>query len=578
MSSSDDVGELFRRLYTGGGGGGGGCQVCWASIDPRNHRVIDYDTPTTLLLEDAFLRGVATSIPLQLGSAHFTVELDYEDIRQFRQKNNTGGARRVIRVAPPNRAPAMHPGLISHVYRIADAVDHTVLQLMESEATTCIGNGNGSRFIPSHRPGSGATQPQPPSDGELAPLLAVYDSILEAMWSPPIRARYGFTFNDDVFTSSLRYGHPIPPYYANVVGSHQSIWQRKLLSILGLRNLLKYGLEIFYEMRASLFSGDLDAYERKKGPHKMKFFTGNVVDLDCTILRAHEREVLDSLNANQRMNNLPEFTSGADIARTEAGKAIVANLAATMIDAFVQRFKIPEEMWRQRCLLLNPHNASPTKGGGSHDSRPAVINGDITVARDHKDRGKSAVWVYENVGLHTFHVNVPNMDDVYGALLQAPYHLAKAWCVAHAELAQQQQNPQANNSQGCPIMTFFDDALSDSCFNAKWRQIELFLADRATVGTIPKILDDLQASRQDIFTPKFFEEDDASGSKELAAMIQLVEQAGLQGREAINSNRSRVVAIGSASAAAASPSALRSITRDDVIAWHTARNRYSYDL
>ena len=195
--------------------------------------------------------------------------------------------------------------------------------------------------------------------------------------------------------------------------------------------------------------------------------------------------------------------------------------AKTMIDGFTERFKLTRDQIRKRRIDLKPDNTT------------------FPVATTNDDRGKCPIWIYRNAGVLTFHANVPTMSDVYGALLLAPYHLAKGFILVH----RQSKTPDELSKN---LDAFFEDAVSDSCFNAKWKSIEMFVAAREESGLIKDVLNRLQQEHQAKFLAIG---DDDDGAKELALMQQLAR--GSTGIDARTKKR-------------------RPITAQDVKVWHAA--------
>jgi hypothetical protein len=77
-------------------------------------------------------------------------------------------------------------------------------------------------------------------------------------------------------------------YWANV-GGRQSIFQRKVLSVLGLRNLSAgNGQVVFAQLRNRLFWGQKKQYPQGEGLNLMEDLTGNTVDLDTCVLRCNK--------------------------------------------------------------------------------------------------------------------------------------------------------------------------------------------------------------------------------------------------------------------------------------------------
>jgi hypothetical protein len=471
---------------------GGGEVVKWSSVDPRTNQVVDYDVISQVTLEQAYQKNEPEVI-LTLGGNRFVVKL-----ASMQQMNSTGGSRKVVRKS--NKPLDVHLSSVSLLPAVKNAALASIAQA--SAAVAALEQDEGSR----------KAKIDARSFGDPAPVVTVFDAILSAFTQQPFQDKYGF-HETDANLLRIQFGNPVPAYFANANGG-QSIWHRKYLSLLGLRNLVKYGPEIFLEMREKLFSGFTGDYADKTGPHKMKYYTGNVVDLDTCVLRCHEAATLKAMNELAARQGLPPFDDAAALAGSEFGKRIAVNQAKTMIDAFAQRFKLSTVEKKKRRITL--------------DAEDLVM----PTATNNEDRGRCAVWVYQNLGILTFHANVPTMSDVYGALLLAPYHLAKAYLLT--------DDTQAG------LEDFFENAVSDSCFNAKWKSIEMYLDSCIAHGSIEDVLNRLQKDNQKAFLE--IDVDDDDGMKvELDIMTRLA--TGASGYDPKTKQ-------------------VRPITLQDIVAWH----------
>jgi hypothetical protein len=390
----------------------------------------------------------------------------------MKQYNSVGGSRAVIRVergppAPLRDAVAVD---VAAVLRSVDSIDESLLGI----------NVPDRRFRYSV-----------PREVSIANVIAVYDEILGKMQHPAVIAKYQGSPGEEALTK-MPTEQPVPKYFANV--SCQSMYQRKVLSLLGLRNLLLKGPEIFNEMLAKLFSGCPQDYSRGCGPHKMLHFTGNAVDLDTVVLDANRQ--LKTINEALKRDRKPTFRNAAEFTTSDTCKTMVLQWAQPLVDAFVDELKLSPEEKKARRLEINPD--SP-----------------IHVAQHNTDRGLHAVWFYSNVGVATFHVNVPVVKDVIGSILRAPFHLAKCYVLCQ--------------SLGKSFDEFLEEAVSDSCFNAKWKAIEIYLDTLVKTGTIDDVLYALQHDNQNIFTATFFQTDDDQRTKERNEMLRLVREQSLQG-------------------------------------------------
>jgi len=263
----------------------------------------------------------------------------------------------------------------------------------------------------------------------------------------------GLTGDDDGDDASDLHGHtvgsPVPAYNANA--KSESVYRRKYLSLLGLRNLAVQGPQIFSQLHYRLFSGNPGDYGSHDGPNRMRYVTGNVVDLDTVVL-----------DCNRQLKEFGTSTNpNTFFASAEARNIAVAG-AGPLIEVFIDQLKISKDVASKRNLTPLPTN------GGS-----------IPIASNNTDRGKWPLWGYANVGVLTYHANVPHLPDVVGALLKAPFHLAKAFVLLLTRNNMLENGTvRTDNASIDTFITamreFFDEAVNDSCFNAKWKQIEAY--------------------------------------------------------------------------------------------------------
>eukprot|EP01006_Ploeotia_vitrea_P055362 TRINITY_DN67989_c2_g2_i1.p1 TRINITY_DN67989_c2_g2~~TRINITY_DN67989_c2_g2_i1.p1 ORF type:complete len:734 (+),score=123.62 TRINITY_DN67989_c2_g2_i1:47-2248(+) len=350
---------------------------------------------------------------------------------------------------------------------------------------------------------------------DLNKIVACYDYIMHRYTSQTrYKTRYGYSNSADgpIIKSVATAGKEVPSYFANVGG--QSMYQRKLLSIAGLRNLVLFGRDIFRELQDKQFLGDPACYSRSTGLSKMKTYTGNTVDLDTPILRPSDSSTLATINMMAKHKGEPTFNSAEEFIESEKCREMVMAASQPLLQGFAEQFDLKTDELKKTRRVQIPASKE-----------------EIPVATHNTDRGKWPIWLYCNAGVISYHVNVPTLSDVVGALLQAPFHCAKAYLLSCKDNSEED--------------AFFEDAVADSCFNGKWKSIEMFLADRVKQGAINKVLDDLQAAHQHIFTMKFFDEDDDTHQNEINEMVKLLH--GATGRDKNGQ--------------------IRVITREDVAAW-----------
>lgn len=321
-------------------------------------------------------------------------------------------------------------------------------------------------------------------DHEVALIDRVFERIVALFKQQKYMNMYNFSHGGDAHCLSLALRAPVPEYYANIHG--QSIWQRKMLSIAGLRNLVVYGPIVFEELRQRNFSGCYSDYNGPAGPsatgvYRMKYYTGNMVDLDTTVLRCSDNTVREAINrANRHKGSSSgykdQYRDGDTFGNSAQAREMAIVAAGDLITQFVKRFRLSREDVRRRHLEFNPSN----------------LRQSVHRATDSTDRGQRPLWQYVNPpAQNSFHANVPNMPGTYGALLRAPYHAARAMCVILCKFdgAEREQWLDA----------YFEDCIADSCFNAKWKSIEEFNERLAHLGTIGDILQRIEQKAQKEF-------------------------------------------------------------------------------
>lgn len=439
-------------------------EAMWSSVDPRNGQVVQYDSTTARILEDAFQRN-DSEVRLSIEGRSFVVRF-----REMKQFNATGGCREVRRAG--EREPLrfqFDEGCLDLCLKVVDELDVHIKKCKESLSN----RKYRWRFF---------------TDAQLMPLLQCYEWILGLLATPEMLRRYHGSTHDAELCGAP-FGQQVPTYFANVADG--SIYRRKVLSVLGLRNLVLHGGEIFNDLLVKLFSGNARDYAENTGLSKMKYYTGNTVDLDTVVLNPNRQ--LGELN---RMSEA-KFLSAEEFERDPLCRKMVVQQAEQLILEFVDTMKISEQERGRRCLAL-PDASTP-----------------IYVSTSNTDRGTRAVWHYKNVGVSTFHVNVPNLADVIGALLGAPSHLVKGFALA-ARAAKRDE----------ALDEFFEDCISDSCFNGKWKSIEAFVSKWEQHDDVMSILSRLQQENQQLFLKNSEESDRAN---EMSEMMRLVREKQLTG-------------------------------------------------
>jgi hypothetical protein len=353
----------------------------------------------------------------------------------------------------------------------------------------------------------------------VAVLVAAYDHMMETFNAPEFRSKYGASGD---MISDLSFERPVPSYFANVGG--ETIFRRKALSIAGLRNLVRYGPTIYAQLEQTLFSGRPDAYSGNQGLNLMRQMTGNVVDLDSTVLRCSDQPTLAVINMSNRHKGLPTFGSSHEFGSSVQATEIAIACGTPLLEGFISKFRLSEAQAKARQV------------------HPSQVSASLPVASDNSTRGHCPIWHYVNAGQDSFHANVPCMEDVIGALLRAPFA-----CVEHYASIQLQHvnDPVALRTK---LHDFFENCVVDSCFNMKWKSIEEFGAALAHEGTVVDVLQKVQMTNQGVFTSEFFDADTPTQDNEIREMWRLVE--GMSGRDKAGE--------------------LRKITQDDVAKWSRA--------
>lgn len=326
-------------------------------------------------------------------------------------------------------------------------------------------------------------------------LVQAYDHMMQCLKSPATKKRYGFNLTD-YKAKPLAFGGAVPSYFANV--TDQSIYRRKELTLAGLRNLLMYGAIIYCQLRDAHFSGDLTFHPEGTGLSLMRHVTGNVVDLDTVVLRC-DRVTVNAINASNqhKKESFPVYATPEAFGDSPQAQDIAKHCAIPLLMEFAKacKFTTPAEI-QKRAI------------------DPAAIATPIYMSTSNTDRGKHPVWRYKNAGQNSYHVNVPSIDDVNGALIKAPLHCLRHWLTIHAVY---RPGPDLDKWRE----SFFEDCVVDSCFNMKWKAIEEFGHKLAHHGSIVDVLQRLQAEHQEIFTVAFFDadnEEQAAEKREMAAL------------------------------------------------------------
>lgn len=446
----------------------------WSSVDPRTGAEVQYESSISDAIERAY-QNRESCFKIVLGGANFWVRFD--EMKQY----NAAGLSRTVRRQIINSEPDVKVSpfelfreLSSHGFQTAQEC----FELVDRDVEALQSNLKRREYRMIQR-----------EKKHVDSILQIYDVILAAF--PMFVERYQGT-QDDVRLLSLKVGDSVPEYFANVKTG--SIFRRKVLAVLGLRNLVVHGTEVFNQMISSCFSGN-PSEQNSNGLARMKFLTGNTVDMDTVVLNAAA-----AFNQIKR-NGDSRFLSEADFSASPECRETVLQSATHFIDDFVATVGLSPAEVKARKLSM------PT--------------GPIHVATCNNDRGKYSVWHYRQMNVSTFHVNVPQVSEVIGAVLKAPFHLAKAFLL-HMHYHSTKENP---------FEDFFENCVSDSCLNGKWKAIEMFLDGLINRETIFAVLDRLQVDNQAKLS-RIVRTDDDERTNEFREMCRLVKIGRLQGVDA----------------------------------------------
>ncbi len=221
---------------------------------------------------------------------------------------------------------------------------------------------------------------------------------------------------------NIKFKDQVPAYFANDKGEYCD-FERKYLAMAGIRNLLFVGPKIIDELYTLRFLGGKHHYPPGAGLNAFEYYTGNTIDLDTPLD--------DSIKNDQ-----------------EAIKQ-----AVILIKAFIKKCNITEpDVIAKRKLYMDP-----------------VI---VPMSTDNLDRSNYGVWKYKQYGSKKIHyvVNVPsNMDLTTSIALLFPYQMA--------ELVHLEKEKNGGKLSQEFLDDFFENAISDKCYNDKIATFALFYAD-----------------------------------------------------------------------------------------------------
>lgn len=235
-------------------------------------------------------------------------------------------------------------------------------------------------------------------------------------------------------TKKIGYGDPVPAYFANVK-DQQKENNTKYLSLVGIRNMLKYGPRIIDDFSDTNFLGGEHNYQEGKGLKAFKTYTGTVVDLDTELEKPMSSAEIDPINDQEAIKKAKELI-------INFGK--VCGLKGSS-----KRELTAEGVARQLY--------------GRHLELPDLVNEQIYVSQTNHDRSLHGIWKRLPPGKskYLYYVNVPMHSIVLMATLKLPYLIAEVTYLA-----------KKHNSGSLPqdfLDNFFDKGLSTMCFNEKLR-------------------------------------------------------------------------------------------------------------
>lgn len=258
------------------------------------------------------------------------------------------------------------------------------------------------------------------------------------------------------------YGDLIPSYFANDAGGQTDV-QRKYLSLLGIRNLLKFGPEIVDEFREKSFIGGVQHYDSHKGINKLKAFTGTLVDLDTEFDAKNDAEALKLAQAK-----IVQFGDKCGL-KNSNGNDLTAGDVQNHLPT--RKLKLPN-------LFRGEH---------------------IHKSHSHTDRSNHGIWKYTKPGSFKpdYYVNVPNLGTVLSATLMMPYMLAELLYLTKEYSVKQNDTKILNDF----YQEFFTTALSDKCMNEKADKLNVFYISWKEKLTPSKTVEEI--AHENIVSGKF---------------------------------------------------------------------------
>eukprot|EP00754_Rhynchopus_humris_P022848 Rhum_TRINITY_DN14808_c0_g1::Rhum_TRINITY_DN14808_c0_g1_i5::g.119713::m.119713 len=492
-----DITNMFQSSATGGFRSvirkeGTTAGVVWYSNSPHHGGRDPYAPADAAKLEaafQAFQNGGSPKVSLSIFALDFTV-----DLREMRQYNAIGSFRSVVRddsasasstpaAASPKPKPVTAPPSAAGAPPVpapasAPAVAAPVVAPAQGTGAPLCKYGRALEVVALVEPIVASIQAKPLDTALVDSLSQQAHRVIESLYEEILaeikrekwlREKFGAAnlTKDDEDLFGIPVGAQVPNYYANIVS--ETIYRRKVLSLLGLRNLVRSGARIFSDMQQTLFAGDTSLYKNGEGLMLMRHLTGNTVDLDEVVLRC-DKDTLKHINASNRKDGEPVFNSVDDFAQSSQAQKIALSSARNVLDLFSTKLGLTTDQRKSRKVFL--------ADGDFHFPRAA----------GHSDRGKYAAWMYTIGPTTSFHANAPNLPDVIGSLLLAPWHAIKAYCLLctrfHGDELRQKKSE------------FYEDCIDDSCFNGKWKSIERFLQNMADESTLRHLIGKCEQDNQ----------------------------------------------------------------------------------
>ena len=432
----------------GSGGGGGGAPI-WFSIDPRNQCTHNYGTTECNIIEAAYQTpGFAPDVVIMINGCQFRIDVSskkqYNMAGGARMvgRNPDEPPRWVTRpagsVAPlvrpqasaPPAPPRLQQSVVSPLTVLGPPGGSSLMSPHSMSASSSMAS---MAFSPS----AGSTCQGYSSDGEednmkkyrhaltaiaevdehvaivtekplcvvsIAKLeavqrkaalavLPIYEEILnDVHTNAEVKKRfggsdgtYGTLSPQDDALFQLKVGDDVPHYYANVVGTGESIYRRKVLSLLGLRNLVEKGATVYRDLQAKLFIGNEGSYGSGAGLKLMKKLTGNTVDLDDLVLRCDDG-MLKLVNTANAKAGIAQHPSAESFGNSDQAKQMALQAAQVVLQNFIDTLKLsPAQQEERQCAVPKPGYKIPVATSNSHRAKSPLWHVCENVVADKKN-------------------------------------------------------------------------------------------------------------------------------------------------------------------------------------------------